>query len=464
MMIGAGTSACLAALGHASAVHAADITLIGRYGGTLEAGPVRLRLTLVLASDNSATLFSVDQGNAAIPANSVKIDRDHVVLAFSLIGASYDARLTRDDTLDGVFTQSGQAMPLKLKRGVNFLAESPPVPLTQAGLAAFRAQSGTPALGAAWNRIGMPTGILVDGVRSAAGGAAVTANDKWHLGSMTKSMTAILVARLVAAGVMNWSDTVGHLLGALIPGIDPAYAKVSLLHLLCHRSGLPGDIPLEAIGRFSRKDGPDPRAERLSYAAVALALPPKARAGDEMIYANNGYIVVGAMLEQRMGKPWEALIADQLFGPLSLTSAGFGPPGIQGATDQPLGHLINTVGTRVPIFNDNPVALGPAGRVHLSLADLIRYLSAHRDRPAGFLAPEHWSKLHTPLFGGTYALGWFVGPEGALWHNGSNSLWYAEGGIDRAHGVVSAFVSNDARHMGGAPGRELRAAYLAALA
>jgi hypothetical protein len=78
----------------------------------------------------------------------------------------------------------------------------------------------------------------------------------------------------------------------------------------------------------------------------------------------------------------------------------------------------------------------------MSLEDLRRYLSAHRDREA-FLKPERWTLLHTPPFGGNYAMGWVVQGEGVLWHNGSNTLWYAEALIDRARGVVAAAASND---------------------
>ena len=43
----------------------------------------------------------------------------------------------------------------------------------------------------------------------------------------------------------------------------------------------------------------------------------------------------------------------------------------------------------------------------MSLQDFLRYLGAHRDQPA-FLQPETWSLLHTPPFGGNYAMGWIV--------------------------------------------------------
>ena len=57
-----------------------------------------------------------------------------------------------------------------------------------------------------------------------------------------------------------------------------------------------------------------------------------------MIYSNQGYAIVGAMLEKLTGTPWETLITERLFKPLHMDSAGFGPPGTIGAVDQPWGH------------------------------------------------------------------------------------------------------------------------------
>jgi CubicO group peptidase (beta-lactamase class C family) len=170
--------------------------------------------------------------------------------------------------------------------------------------------------------------------------------------------------------------------------------------------------------------------------------------GTTFEYSNNGYIVVGAMLEAKLGSSWEDLIRTHLFEPLGLSTAGFGAPGRAGAIEQPVGHAKAPDGeARKPYPlgagpTDNPVVLGPAGRVHMSLQDLLRYLGAHRDRTA-FLQPQTWTILHTPPSGGDYAMGWMVRSNGAFSHNGSNTLWYAEALFDPAAGVVAAAASND---------------------
>ena len=95
-------------------------------------------------------------------------------------------------------------------------------------------------------------------------------------------------------------------------------------------------------------------------------------------------------------------------------------------------------------LNDNPTALGPAGRVHMSVGDMLTYLAAHRDQPESFLKPDSWAKLHTPPFGGDYALGWIVKGDGTLWHNGSNTVWYGEVLFNPKTGIAAAACANDA--------------------
>ncbi len=167
--------------------------------------------------------------------------------------------------------------------------------------------------------------------------------------------------------------------------------------------------------------------DRTVYAASVLAeLPGPA---GEYAYSNAGYVVVGTILEVSTGQPWEALIRQQVFDPLGMASAGFGPPGSAGLIDQPRGHTAGLLRPLHPVVPDkdadNIPALGPAGTVHLSLADMMRFLRAHAVRDPAFLTLHSWTLLQTPLPGQDYALGWGFMPDGALRHAGSNTMWYA---------------------------------------
>lgn len=423
------------------------IPLEGDWTGALEIGSQRLRLKLEIAADGAGTLRSLDQGGAPMPVRVTSSSPEHVVIEVPAVRGRFEGQASENGRLAGLWRQGGPAMPLVFVRGEAGLTEAPSAPLDGVMLHALRTAAGSPALTAAAVRRSATACFWSDGEREAGSGVPVTNNDLWHVGSITKSMTATLVARLVEHGAVHWDDTVGDTLGAIAPDMRAEYRAITFRHLLSHRSGLPGNLPMNDLLRFSRVNG-DPREERKVYARKALAMAPKGAPGAVFEYANNGYVVAGAMLEARLGAPWETLIRTHVFAPLAMTSAGFGAPGVAGRHDQPAGHSKAILGARRdshPVgtgLTDNPVVIGPAGTVHASCADMLRYLDAHRDG-APFLKPDSWRTLHTQPFGGDYAMGWVVRPDGALWHNGSNTLWYAEASFDAAKGVSGFAAAND---------------------
>ncbi|MCH8269853.1 MAG: beta-lactamase family protein [Planctomycetes bacterium] len=306
-----------------------------------------------------------------------------------------------------------------------------------------RQEAGAPALGLVVVREGGVPEIAVDGVRVSGNETAVTADDKWHWGSITKSMTATLVARLAEKDIVSWDDTVGDLLGEVVPDMHQDYRAVTFMHLLSHRAGLAANIPIERFADFGQSPD-DPITDRLGWVRIALSQQPAGPKETTYGYSNNGVIVAGAMLEAATDESWETLIRREVFSPLGITGAGFGPPRGPQPDDQPRGHQpMNGVDKAVPIDADNPAALGPAGRVHMPLADMARFLLAHARKRPDFLRADSYDLLHATPFGGNYAMGCVVISPEARWHNGSNTMWYAEAIFNLTDGTVAAIVVND---------------------
>lgn len=440
LLMGAAAAGLMA--GNAYAQSASDF--MGEWNGALNMGSQTLRLRLVVAEGPTSTLYSVDQGNSAIPVGTTTIAGGRITLDIPVIRGSFTGDL-RNGRIEGQFTQGG-TLPLVFQRGEATAAATDV--LTEARLEALRAGINTPAMAAAATKSGGRSIAFATGLRAIGHDQRVTTSDQWHLGSITKSMTATLVARLAEAGRISWTDTVGGVLGSAIPDMRAEYRDVTFRHLCSHRSGLQGNIELADLTRFARVSD-DARAERIAYASLGLHQEPRGPKETTFEYSNTGYVIVGAMLETKMGAPWEALIQEHVFNPLGMASAGHGPPGTAGAYDQPLGHMPNAAGVMEPQQpnsgdSDNPVALGPAGRVHANFEDVQKYLMAHCAMREGFLNRESWQTLHTPPFGGPYAMG-FSRQGNALWHNGSNTLWYAEVMFDQSRGIVAAAAANDGR-------------------
>lgn len=272
------------------------------------------------------------------------------------------------------------------------------------------------------------------GFRKDGGTEAVTVNDRFHIGSVTKSMTATVAAMLVEQGKISWTTTIGELLSDGTNAIHPEYRDVMLEQLLAHRGGTPGTAPKDLWSKAWEAGGP-PEEQRLQFVKGLLARKPEAMPGARYIYSNQGYAIAGVMLEKATGKSWEELMRTLLFEPIGMKSAGFGAPASPGNVDQPWGHTRSVFGIRpVPPGPgaDNPPAIGPAGTVHCSLPDLARYILVHLSGERGtpeLLSAESFKKLHTAVGEGDYALGWVVlqrewAGGRALMSNGSNTMFY----------------------------------------
>lgn len=275
----------------------------------------------------------------------------------------------------------------------------------------------------------------VAGVREAGTQDRIRAGDPWHLGSIGKTLTATLVARLVERGDLSWSATLEELLPDLVGLMRPDYRKVTLLDLVSHRSGLPANTSASFIESFYG----DPRPlteQRVAYIRRALGEAPAAPRGTYN-YSNTGFVAAGLAAERVTGRAFETLLKQEVFQPLGMKSAGFGPT----SRGQPLGHIDGVA--LLPPRGDNPLMWAPAGGMHMSLQDWAKFAVDQMKGPKGegrLLKAAGYRFLHTPLREGA-AVAWGVQdkPYGPfLIHSGSNGAWHAVTAL--APDLLSALV------------------------
>ena len=439
VLLGAAACAVIASYVRRGEAAAADQKFAGTWSAFLDSDDPPTRLRLIIDANGSGHLavmgivdvIDLPIHRILISGNTLRIETDQPPLI-------YDAKLD-GGRIKGTCSRGGQNIPLDFVRGDLYteppLINFPPAPLSAKRLHELRVMARAPAMGVGWQIQGGPRRVLVDGNRSVDANVAVTRQDKWHLGSITKSMTATLASRIVESGRLSWDARIGDVLGSRCSEMLQAYRDVTLLHILSHRGGLPRDVTVahDADGRS---------LQRLDYVRAALRMPQVSSPGEQMLYSNVDYVVAGLMLETVTGQPWESLIADHVFSPLGIKSFGFGPPGLAGKLDQPQGHEPSRTGLKPTRFDNVSEAMAPAGRVHMNLDDLLIYLEAHRDRPATFLSEPSWRTLHTPPFGGDYALGWSVSQSGVLSHGGTNQKWKAEVVVDPKSDLVCCSGAN----------------------
>ena len=287
---------------------------------------------------------------------------------------------------------------------------------------------GVPAMAVLVIRNGAVAEQAVRGVRASDADMPALTDDRWHIGSDAKAMTATMIARLVERGVLSWSAP----LKSMLPGtaMRPEYEGVTLADLLSHRAGL-RDLDDTADAALLEAAFVDVRplpVQRLAFAATALNEAPIGPARGESVYSNSGYVIAAVIAEQATGKSFEQLMQDEVFQPLGM-SVAYAPS----ERGQILGHLdgVPLTGLRA----DNPPLIAPAGAVKLSMADWARFaidqMAGEKGRST-LLPAASYIALHTPQGDTSAALGWGVrkswpaeSPIRLLMHAGSNGHWNA---------------------------------------
>jgi CubicO group peptidase (beta-lactamase class C family) len=312
-----------------------------------------------------------------------------------------------------------------------------------------RQEFGVPALGAAILTSRGLSASAVVGVRKRGTNVAATVNDAWHLGSDTKAMTAVIIAKLVESGTLTWGTTIGDVYKDRAASFPADFRTITITHLLSHHAGLEPNLNWRSIER-SRAPLTEQRFTAvLEASSRKLSAPP----GTKFEYSNLGYVLAGAIAERVTGKPWETLMREMIFAPLGMTGCGFGGTGTIGQIDQPWPHGDDgSPRAENGPLADNAAVLGPAGTVHCPLADWAKFvvdqLRGERGDSA-LLKRETYKMLHTPKFGGSYAFGWGVTKRAwaggtAFSHAGSNTMNYAVVWIGPGRDIAYLAVTNQA--------------------
>ncbi len=314
-------------------------------------------------------------------------------------------------------------------------------------LTQIHAKTGIPAIAAVCVKDGKIVESAVVGVREFGKPATVAENDAFHLGSVTKSMTATVIGKLVEQGTLSWKTRVGDILTDI--NMRDEYRDVTIEDLLRHRAGLPSytDGPPKG-GKHGRDYHGSPTEIRAAFTSDLFKLDPVGSPGESFLYSNAGYAVAGYLAERATGKSWRQLVRKHVFDPLRMEAAGFGFP------QYPAGHH----GHGPEFFITRPDQypkmefIAPAGNVHCSIHDLARYAISHLNGlkgKEGYLRSKTIKRLHTPPThndGTRYAAGWRISEDSAgeevHSHSGTVNSSYAEIKLFPESGLGIAILIN----------------------
>jgi CubicO group peptidase (beta-lactamase class C family) len=210
---------------------------------------------------------------------------------------------------------------------------------------------------------GLVAGVVRDGSlawsagRGRVGGTAPDAGTQFRIGSITKTFTAILVARLRDEGKLSLSDPFEQ----YVPGTP--FGDRTIAQLLSHTAG----TQAETSGQpwWERAPGAD-------WAGLAETFTDdvvKHRAGRRFHYSNTGFAALGELVARLRGSSWREALRAEILEPLGLQRTTYFPeaPHADGFAVHPWADIL------LPEPAEDSGALAPAGQLWSTVTDLARW-------------------------------------------------------------------------------------------
>lgn len=272
-----------------------------------------------------------------------------------------------------------------------------------------------------------------------------TLNDRFHIGSNTKAMTAFMIARYVEKGSLKWGTKFFDLFPEWKEKSKSDYENITLQDLLTHKAGIQpfqGESdPLIPNFKGTKQE------KREQFGQFVLTLEPlKPDHQHPFIYSNAGYTLATLMLEKVTGKSWEQLVEIVFNKDLKL-NVKLSRPENQKQKDT-WGHLSDK-GTLKPVpsaFDEHLDYTEPAGDLNIKLKDYIKFIQLNLKGLEGqdnYLKSETYQFIHKGVE--NYSLGWFniyeTGKEISS-HSGTEGTYFTLVQIDRIKGIAYIIFAN----------------------
>ncbi|MFE4582106.1 serine hydrolase domain-containing protein, partial [Streptomyces chartreusis] len=233
-------------------------------------------------------------------------------------------------------------------------------------------------------RDGHGTWSATAGVGNLTTGKPRSADDRYRVGSITKTFVATVLLQLEAEGRLSLDDSVDEWLPGLVRGNGHDGRQITLRQLLNHTSGIFNYTADEGFGRtYFLKDGffehRYDTKKPAELVALAMTHEPDFAPGTSWNYSNTNYVLAGMVIEKATGRPYGAEVRDRIIKPLHLT--GTSVPGtrvtVPGPSSRAYSKLAETAtGPTYDVTRINPSIAYSAGEMISDSTDLGRFYAA----------------------------------------------------------------------------------------
>jgi len=221
------------------------------------------------------------------------------------------------------------------------------------------------------------------GLRNTKKTDSINTHTIFRLGSVSKSVTATLVAILVNEGILHWDDPVINYLPDFRLKSEEATKKLTLRHLLSHTMGLPYHAYTIMIEDYTPFDTLIDHLKDLDLVG---------KPGELYSYQNVGFSLIGNVIEKATGKKLEDVFIEKLFLPLGMNDASASFEKIMMDDNVAMPHSF----TRPTTISSAYYAVVPAGGLNASIQDMGLWLKALMGNRPKILPEKELNEIFEP--------------------------------------------------------------------
>jgi len=272
-----------------------------------------------------------------------------------------------------------------------------------------------------------------------------TINDRFHIGSNTKAMTAFIIAKYVEKGKLKWTTKFFDLFSDWKENSKVEYYNITLQDLLSHRARIQ---PFQGDNDPIIPDFKGTKQEkRKAFGKFVLTLNPvEIDTLHKFNYSNAGYTLATLMLEKVTKKSWEQLV-EKVFNKDLKLNVKFSWPENQKTKDT-WGHSFEN-DKLIPVASNTDYQLDftePAGDINIELKDYVKFIQLNLQGLQGYnnyINAKTYQFIHKGIDG--YSLGWYNIYENSKelsTHSGTAGTYYSLVHIDRIKGKAYMIFAN----------------------
>ena len=272
-----------------------------------------------------------------------------------------------------------------------------------------------------------------------------TLNDRFHIGSNTKAMTAFIIAKYVEKGKLKWTTKFFDIFPDWKENSKVEYYNITLQDLLSHRARIQ---PFQGDNDPTIPDFKGTKQEkRKAFGKFVLTLNPgEIDTIHKFNYSNADYTLATLMLEKVTQKSWEQLV-EKVFNKDLKLNVKLSWPENQKIKDT-WGHSFEN-GKLIPVPSNTNYHLDftePAGDINIKLKDYAKFIQLNLQGLNGhnnYLTAKTYQFIHKGIE--NYSLGWYniyENDKELSTHSGTAGTYYTLVHIDRIKGNAYIIFTN----------------------